>query len=538
LTATVTPIRRSARRPRTLAPFTVSHFRVYASRLVFDDGLRREPEEWQLDFAREVFRGLAAGGSRGLAGAGRRARARVAEAWLLVPEGNGKTTFVGELALYGADWAPRPWIPVAASSRDQAKTLYTQTKGFVDDTPGMRRRFVCFDGYRSIVPLNPRTGKKRPGRGIEIMPWDPDSNDGVIPFPYYILDELHRHPDMSLSRLWKGKARKRMAVGIGISTAGYPGDEFEQARDKMRHQATQQSRGHAGATIYRGTGYVLVEFRLADPTKAEDARAVKRVNPLSSVTVEALQEELDSPTFDIGHWKRVKCNIAARSILAAITDEEWLRAVHPEYAEIPEGEHCDAGLDLGWKHDTTALTAQWRTPETIKVGAVDVPVHLWDEAKIIVPPRDGSSTHPDRVKAALTARHERNPIDTLVMDTTDGEDIAAWAADELGCTVIDRPQGNTLAVKDYKNVMRGLRTGLLRRVRNAPGLTQHSMNAIAWRLPGGDTKFERPNPSRSKAKQDLRVIDALVAGGFVYTHVCIDIPDEPIDLDAYRIRQL
>jgi uncharacterized protein (DUF362 family) len=94
----------------------------------------------------------------------------------------------------------------------------------------------------------------------------------------------------------------------------------------------------------------------------------------------------------------------------------------------------------------------------VRLGKEDVSVYLWGEAIVIEPPRNGSSTHPDVIKNALMSLHARNPIDTLVMDMTDGEDVAAWAADELGCTVIDRPTGNTLAVKDYKNVTRGLRS--------------------------------------------------------------------------------
>jgi hypothetical protein len=64
------------------------------------------------------------------------------------------------------------------------------------------------------------------------------------------------------------------------------------------------------------------------------------------------------------------------------------------------------------------------------------------------------------------------------------------------------------------------------------------MNAVAWRLPRGDTKFERPNISRtSRIKQDERVIDALDGGGMVYTHVCVEPEPEPtINLDDYRIK--
>lgn len=513
MSATVVHLGVKPRRKRTLVPFTVPHFKVYASRLVFDDGQTREPEEWQLDYAREVFRAM-------------ELKIKGAQNWLLVPEGNGKTTFVAELGLYGADWAYRPWIPVVASSRDQAKTLYTQAKAFVEDTPGMMRRFRYFDGYRAIRPY--RNGKPRPGRGIEINPWDPDTNDGAIPFPYFIADEIHRHPTMETWRLLTGKCKKRSAVGIGISTAGMPGTDFEKQRDQMRQSATWSRKRHGG-TIYRGPKHSMVEFRLEDPTKAMDPKAVAKVNPLSLVTPAELAEELAAPGFDIGDWKRLKCNIASRSILAAISDEEWAHATEKEYVLIPEGERIDGGLDLGWKHDTTSFAPQWRHPDGW---------HLWGEARVIEPPRDGSSLHPDKIKAMLYDVTARNPLDTLVMDMTDGEDIAAWAADELGVTVVDRPQGNSYAVADYKNVMRGLRTGLLRHVPRCPHLTQHAMNAIGWRLPKGDVKFERPSPSRTSAsKQDVRVIDALVAAGMVYTNSC-GPQEQPIDLDAYRIRQL
>jgi phage terminase large subunit-like protein len=67
-----------------------------------------------------------------------------------------------------------------------------------------------------------------------VCPYDPDHNDGVIPFPFAILDELHRHDDLTLYRLWKGKLRKRRAQILTISTAGEPGTEFEENRDRIR----------------------------------------------------------------------------------------------------------------------------------------------------------------------------------------------------------------------------------------------------------------------------------------------------------------
>jgi hypothetical protein len=42
---------------RSLKEFTVDHFRKYAGLMVFDDGERREPEDWQLAIAEDVFAG-------------------------------------------------------------------------------------------------------------------------------------------------------------------------------------------------------------------------------------------------------------------------------------------------------------------------------------------------------------------------------------------------------------------------------------------------------------------------------------------------
>jgi phage terminase large subunit-like protein len=90
------------------------------------------------------------------------------ECWLVVPEGNGKTTLVALLALYEAEFRPFASVPVAASSREQAEILYRQAEGFVLRSPRMHGlvhsdvqqakgkiktdvpRFTCLEGYRRI----------------------------------------------------------------------------------------------------------------------------------------------------------------------------------------------------------------------------------------------------------------------------------------------------------------------------------------------------------------------------------------------------
>ena len=70
-------------------------------------------------------------------------------------------------------------------------------------------------------------------------------------------------------------------------------------------------------------------------------------------------------------------------------------------------------------------------------------------------------------------------------------------------------------VRDYEAFMEGLRNGTLKHTGDRD-LRAHVLNAIARRLPGGDLRFDRPNPSRgSSVAQDRRVIDGLTAAAMV-----------------------
>ncbi|HET6409144.1 MAG TPA: hypothetical protein VFG14_14745 [Chthoniobacteraceae bacterium] len=463
-----------------LEPFTVEHFKEYASLLVFDDGERRVPEDWQLALVKDLFSGF----RRNL--------------WI-IPEGNGKTTLVGMLALYGADYTDSPWIPVGASAAKQAKILYQQAAGFVTRTPGMHDRFECLDGIKLI------RSKRNPGPGVEIYAHDPKTGDGVIPSPYALVDELHRHPDMRLWELWAGKLRKRNAQIIGISTGGEPDTPFEDLRDEIRRRAADRQRDGA---YLRATapGEVLHEWMVDKDDACEDMKAVKAANPLSMITEATLAEDFATVT-DLGAWKRLKCNRPTRSSDSAITDKEWDDAFSDE--EIPANASVDIGLDIAFKRDTTAFVPLHKKPGYRLLGP----------ATILVPPRDGSSMHPDVIKGAMMDLQERYRVETVVIDMHQAEDIAHWIEDELSIPVIDHDHRRATAhVADYQAFTEGLRNGTLKHTGDH-GLRSHVLHAIAHRLPGGDYRFRRPSESRTSAiMQDIRVIDALTAAAMVVEH--------------------
>jgi phage terminase large subunit-like protein len=218
------------RAPKLHAPFTLPHFRAWASDLILDTGESWHLEDFQEAFASDLFAGFA-------------------EAWLIVPEGNGKTTTLAGMALYHAEHKPFAAVPVAAASREQAEILYRQAEGFVlrsemlhrpvhsiiQAAKGKRKtdvpRFLCLEGYRRI--------NHHAGGRIQVFAADDRTGDGIIP-TLGIIDEPHRLRDLSLYRTWAGKIAKRDGQLATISTSGEPGSDFEETRERIREAATER----------------------------------------------------------------------------------------------------------------------------------------------------------------------------------------------------------------------------------------------------------------------------------------------------------
>ncbi len=478
---------RERNRLSDLEPFTIGHFREWASKLILDNDEPWELEPFQESFVDDLFQGFKV-------------------AWLIVPEGNGKTTLVAGLALYVIEFKTDAYVPVAASTRDQAEWIYRQAAGFVTRSEGAER-YKCLEGYRRIR-FDATTSR------IQVFAADDRGGDGIIPGGYAFLDELHRHKDLALYRTWQGKLWKRKAQLIVISTAGELGGDFEEERERFRTTADEVSReGAFVRALNTRAGAVLHEWALPEQDDHEDLELVKAANPFSGVTTEYLAEKRELPGMTMQHWLRFTCNRAARSEDAAIQEAEWFAASTED--RIPEGEPVWAGLDVAWKWDTTALVPFWFR---------DHKYRLLGPATILTPPRDGTSLDPYLVERALLELHERNPIHTLVMDVSFAEQLAEWASSSIGCVVIDRVQSNALAAQEYERFMEALRMGWLKHAGDA-GLTRHALNAIARILPQGDARFDRPSQVRKGGDQDMRVVDALKAAAMVNAQAA----DAPVD---------
>ena len=473
-------------------PFTLAHFTSWTAELVLDTGEKWVLEPFQSAFVADVFTG-------------------VPECWLVIPEGNAKTTLCAAIALYKIQFKLSAYVPVAAASRDQAEIIYRQAEGFVFRSKTLRSHFTCLRGYRRI-----RCDEM--GSEIQIFAADDRTGDGVIP-DLAIAEELHRQRDMRLYRTWRGKLEKKGGQIVAISTSGEPGTEFEEARESIRQQGEVTRDGCFLRSVSKNL--VLHEWAVPEKANVEDLAIVKGANPLKAITPAVLKRKFESPTMTIAHWRRFVCNLPTRSEHSAIQEAEWHAARTAE--TIPIGQPIWLGLDVAWKWDTTAAVPLWIRDDKFR---------LFGPASILVPPRDGSSLDPNLVERALIELHHRNPIHTVVMDLTRAEQLGTWIEHELGATVIDRAQSNQFAVQDYERFMEALRNGQLKHSGDH-GLTAHALHAVARVLPSGQARFDRPSQTREGGDQDRRVIDALTAAAMVHATA---VSQEPEAVFEFAVR--
>ncbi len=332
-------------------PFTVRHFRRWASGLILDTGEPWIVEPFQARFLADVFKGYL-------------------ENWMVIPEGNAKTTLIGGLVLYHAQFRPNARVVVAASSRDQAEWLFQAAQGFVERSelgPKKRRAahssreeepgtFRCYEGYREI---------RIDGSRIKVFASDDRTGDGAI-FTLAVLEELHRHRDLRLYRTWRGKVEKRAGQVVAISTAGEPDGEFEEARKKMRQDATDVV--VRGAFLRAAAQHsVLHEYALQDADQVDDLRAVKRANPLKAVTIDVLRRKSESPTMTPSHWRRFVCGVSSRD-KAWVEPETW-DSLAVQIGGVKEGDSVVCEVVTGVDGTGIALAAP--------VGEEDVAVRAF-----------------------------------------------------------------------------------------------------------------------------------------------------------------
>lgn len=462
--------------------------------MVLDDGSVWDPDDFQLAFVEDLLAD------------------EVTEVWLVVPEGNGKTTLLSGVALYHADFMPDAMVPIGASSKDQCVILHNQAGGFVRRTPGMAKRFRVYDGYRRISAL--RTN----GR-IQVFAADDRTGDGIIP-TLPLLDELHRHKDFRLYRTWRGKLLKRNGKLAAISTAGEPGSEFEDIR--LKHRATASDVTQNGSHVRAaGGGMVLHDWAVPSVDEVEDMKAVKAANPLPGITMKSLEAKRKSPTMSLAHWKRFVCNIATRIEGDGITPEDWDALRDPDVK--PQKDAWSIGfLDLGWKIDTTAMgVLVWESTNRRIVAGV----------KVLEPPVKEAEIVPGLV----ALQKEFSPIGWAYDPNAGGQQMVEMLdsgrhPDQVGVefTFFEHSQDNAVMSLAAARLDEAIRGGWLIHDGD-PDLRSHVLNAVRKPLGGDKYRFDRPPDAKGdrRKKYPIDALTGLLFGNSVAVAEH-DRPKEPI----------
>ncbi len=387
-------------RKTTLRPFTVPHLRKWCSALVLDNGEPWILEPFQYRFAADIFAGFL-------------------ENWLIVPEGNAKTTLAGGLVLYHAQFLPNARVPVAASSRDQAEWLYQAAAGLVERSPSIEKLFRCQEGYRRI-----RCDDM--GSRIQIFASDDRTGDGIVP-TLCVLEELHRHRNLSLYRTWQGKLVKRGAQLLAISTAGEPDGEFETTRKRIKDNASRSDHRGFYLRAVSGNGKtVLHEYAVPEEGDPDNMAQVKKANPLKAITIEKLREkhppECDTTT--PSHWRRFVCGMPNRL-------ESWI--------DVPK-DWDPLAVDIGGVEDGDEVWIAVRAGAGMGIGiAAPKPDGAVATRAELAPPPPSGRYRLDQVEFALRRLAERYVVHEIAYDPAQFERPAELLAAE-GLPMVEVPQ--------------------------------------------------------------------------------------------------
>jgi len=404
----------------------------------------------------------------------------------LLPKGNGKTTLFGALAIWHLLSTKEARCYIAAASRDQASLMYQHAAGFVQRSDQLLQLITVRSGYRELR-------SKQDSGFIKVLASDSNTSDGVAP-SLALVDELHRHKTPDLYAVFRDGLSKRQGQMVTISTAGA---DLDSPLGKMRERAhlledREQDGFHLRSRSADGS-FVAHEWAVPEGLDCDDVEVVKKANPSSFVTVEDLSRRHQSPSMHKREWLRYACNQWVTNL-----EDSWIEAgkwaTLADYeVRIPEHGQVWVGVDIGLRHDTSAVTLVHQLEDG----------RWYCEAEIFTPPEAGEIDLA-LVENHIMDLHDRFEVQGVVYDR--------WAfsrsAQELearGALCIEFPMTNERTVPACSRLLEAVNRAEL--VHNGdPKLEAHveagsiKMTERGWRI----AKAPRGKTGRGK-------IDALIA---------------------------
>lgn len=439
-------------------------------------------EPWQQLLLDEMFR---------LEADGRRYWRRVT---IGIPRGNGKSTLISGLGHYllVADNENAPEIYSGAAGTTQARVVHDAARVMGEMSPRLRRHVII---QRDAI-YHPAS------RGVwRVVSRIGDLQQGTKPHAA-LIDEYHVHTTDALYQAFRTGMHKRTnPLLAAITTAGIygRGPLWTQYRSAMKHGDVEQVTPFLRISRDHDSRLLVIWWGLPEDSEHDisDPVVVRGCNPASFVDVDRIIREGLGGDLREADFRRYYCNQWVTTVGEGIPPSVWDDCQDDEL-ELVDGATITVGVDIGWKHDWSAVVAAGRVGDRVVV-------RCW-----AFKPPDGEDldirSTVGQVVEELTQRFHVSAIGvdpfaavSLIQDWTD-----------RGWPVISFPQTNPRMCPASADLLRMVQTRALAHDGD-PVLREHCLNAVmkdtsdsrAWR-------FVKPQTQGGGQDDDAK-IDALVA---------------------------
>jgi phage terminase large subunit-like protein len=286
------------------------------------------------------------------------------EVLVLLPRGQGKTTLMAAVAVYHLLTVEGAAVYCAASSRDQARILFEAAARFARtlEHPNLVIRHLeiryCEDPARF----------KEFSRHLRVLAADAPRLQGLSP-TLAIIDELHAHPNAEVYIALKTAQVKNPGSRlVTISTAGH---DTRSVLGQLRDKALASKVTRKGfVTDAQGVDLQMLEWSVPEGANIDDMKIIKRANPASWITVEALRSQRASTMGEFA-FRRYHANQWTSAEEAWLPSGVWARLRTDE--RPAEGADAWVAVDAALKYDTTACV--WATK--LDDGRVFLQAKVW-----------------------------------------------------------------------------------------------------------------------------------------------------------------
>ena len=274
--------------------------------------------------------------------------------YIEVPRKNGKSTLLAGILLYllTADKEAGAKIVTAATSKEQAKIVFSVAAQMVEKSPELSKRIMSYKIGSMIVEKThnvltaiasiARHGKNLHGLGI---------------------DELHEHQDSEMiDSLVTSMGARRQPLTVFITTAGLNKGTICW---KEREYAIALISGKKRDQSYLPAIYSAEESIQIDPYAWKDPKVWAIANPSLgySVTEEYLAQELKKAEFSPANeatFKRLYLNIWSSLSAKWLSMRHWKACYRDIKIEDFKGQEAFLGFDASATRDLTALSVVFR----------------------------------------------------------------------------------------------------------------------------------------------------------------------------------